>query len=385
MESKSMDMEAMSRLSFYRELTPLGNKENISLVKHIENDQIYVRKILDTYDADIYKLIQNAHVQYVPQIYECIESDGKLYVIEEYIQGITLEKYIDEYGILNENTSCWVIECLCQIIEHFHSLPVPVIHRDIKPANVILKGVFSNENVDIQGVYLIDFNTARQYDEYASRDTTLMGTRGFAAPEQYGFSQSDARTDIYALGILLNYMLTGHIANDCLYHNDPEIMRIIKISTDMSPDRRYQKVSFLAADLYSVMTKSAGYSIHNKVKKTMRRFLPPGFRTVNVGYMLAGGLFYIVLLWFCITITVTDGKTGKPVTGYELAAYRVVYFIMFFGLALLWGNYLNIWRYIPLLRNEKRSIRVVGVILYSVIWVFLVVVWFAIIDGIFKM
>lgn len=238
-----MDMEVQSRLSFYRELAPLGDKENICLVKHVENEQIYVRKILDTYDADIYKLIQTAKVQNVPHIYECLESDGRLYVIEEYIQGITLEKFIEQYGTVNENTACRIAECLCQILDHFHNLNVPVIHRDIKPANVMLKGVFTDTDVDMQGVYLIDFNTARHYNMMASRDTVLMGTRGFAAPEQYGFSQSDARTDIYALGVLINYMLTGRIVAEGIYQNDPRINWVIKRATDMSPDRRYQRVS----------------------------------------------------------------------------------------------------------------------------------------------
>ncbi len=397
-----MDMEVQSRLSFYRELAPLGDKENICLVKHVENEQIYVRKILDTYDADVYKLVQTAKVQYVPQIYECLESDGRLYVIEEYIQGITLEKFIEQYGTVNENMACWISECLCRILEHFHSLPVPVIHRDIKPANVMLKGIFTDTDVNIQSIYLIDFNTARHYDMMASRDTALMGTRGFAAPEQYGFSQSDARTDIYALGVLINYMLTGRIVTEGVYQNDPRINQVIKRATDMSPDRRYQRVSDMALDLYYIRTgteeKSAGIDGTNKrqsssaakdtadtpVRHKVMRFLPPGFRRGSVEHMIIGGLCYIVLLWFCFTVTVKDGKTGNPITGSLLTAYRVVYFIMFFGLALLWGNYLNVWSHIPLLKSDKRIVRGLAALLYTVIWVILVIVWFAIIDDIFK-
>lgn len=397
-----MDMEVQSRLSFYRELAPLGDKENIYLVKHVENEQIYVRKVLDIYDADIYKLIQTAKVRNVPQIYECLESDGRLYVIEEYIQGITLEKFIEQYGAVNENMACWICECLCRILEHFHDMPVPVIHRDIKPANVMLKGIFTDTDVNIQSIYLIDFNTARHYDMMASRDTVLMGTRGFAAPEQYGFSQSDARTDIYALGVLINYMLTGRIVTEGVYQNDPRINQVIKRATDMSPDRRYQRVSDMALDLYYIRTgtEENSVSINQKNKKlsdskpkgtadtSMRhevmRFLPPGFRRGNVEHMIIGALCYIVLLWFCFTVTVKDGKTGESITGNSLTAYRVVYFIMFFGLALLWGNYLNVWSHLPLLKSDRRIVRGLAVLLYTVAWIFLTIVWFVFIDDIFK-
>ena len=397
-----MNMEIQSRLSFYRELAPLDNKKNICLVKHIESEQVFVKKILDTYDANIYRLIQTARVQYVPQIYECLESDGRLYVIEEYIQGITLGKFIEQYGVVNEKTACWITECLCQILERFHELQVPVIHRDIKPANVMLKGVFTDTDVNIQGIYLIDFNTARQYDIGASRDTALMGTRGFAAPEQYGFSQSDARTDIYALGVLLNYMLTGRIVGEEIYQNDPRITHIIKRATDMSPDRRYQKASDMAVELYNIRTNTVKNCEHiisaNKVQSDsstvdvsatsryhkIMTFFPPGFRRGKVEHMIIGGMCYIILLWFCFTVTVTDGKTGEPVTGNSLTVYRVVYFIMFFGLALLWGNYQDIWSHIPLLKSDRKILKALGVILYTVIWILWVFIWFVVIGDIFK-
>ncbi len=397
-----MNMEIQSRLSFYRELAPLDNKDNICLVKHTESEQIYVRKILDTYDADIYRLIQTARVQYVPKIYECQESDGKLYVIEEYIQGITLGRFIEKYGVVNENTACWIIECLCQILECFHELPVPVVHRDIKPANVMLKGVFTDTDVNIQSIYLIDFNTARQYDMGASRDTALMGTRGFAAPEQYGFSQSDARTDIYALGVLLNYMLTCRIVGEGIYQSNYRVTQVIKRATDMSPDRRYQKVSDMAVELYDIRTNTENGCGHiisaNKVQSDMNTiyasstsryhkimtFLPPGFRRGNVEHMIIGGLCYVILLWFCFTVTITDGKTGKPITGNSLTAYRVVYFIMFFGLALLWGNYKNVWSHIPFLKSDRKILKALGVVLYTVIWIFLVFVWFVVLADIFN-
>lgn len=97
--------------------------------------------------------------------------------------------------------AAFVIRSLCDILHKLHGNLPPIIHRDIKPSNII----FSSDGV----VKLIDFNAARELRAEQNEDTRLMGTRRFAAPEQYGFGQSDPRTDIYALGITFYYMLTG--------------------------------------------------------------------------------------------------------------------------------------------------------------------------------
>lgn len=108
---------------------------------------------------------------------------------------------MEEHGVLSEENAAFVIRSLCDILHKLHGNLPPIIHRDIKPSNII----FSSDGV----VKLIDFNAARELRAEQNEDTRLMGTRRFAAPEQYGFGQSDPRTDIYALGITFYYMLTG--------------------------------------------------------------------------------------------------------------------------------------------------------------------------------
>src|SRR5699024_6653849 len=87
---------------------------------------------------------------------------------------------------------------ICKALWVLHSMAA--VHRDIKPENVILRG---------SDAVLIDFDAARLHKPDHETDTQILGTTGFAAPEQYGLSQSDTRTDIYSLGILINVMLTG--------------------------------------------------------------------------------------------------------------------------------------------------------------------------------
>ena len=234
-----MNLEIQSRLSFYRRLEEVEHKKGISLVRHIETGQIYVEKVLTQYDKSIYDWLQQSKLPYVPQIYECMEEDGTLYLIEEYIQGITLETYIEQFGCLDLDAAGRVIEYLCRTLEKLHRHIPPIVHRDIKPTNIMLQGDFKKGH-GIVSVYLIDFNTARVFDAERNRDTELIGTRGFAAPEQYGFSQSDARTDIYGLGVLLNYMLCGKLIRDGIYADHQEVSQIIRKATQIDPEKRYQ-------------------------------------------------------------------------------------------------------------------------------------------------
>ena len=118
---------------------------------------------------------------------------------------------------------------LCQALWVLHSRGA--VHRDIKPENVILRGA---------DVWLIDFDAARLHKPEAETDTQILGTTGFAAPEQYGLGQSDTRSDIYSLGVLMNVMLTGEHPSKQLAEG--RTGRIIERCTRVNPAKRYQSV-----------------------------------------------------------------------------------------------------------------------------------------------
>ena len=126
---------------------------------------------------------------------------------------------------------------VCNAVETLHSLGI--IHRDIKPENVM---------IDTKGkVKLIDLNASRQYEEHKTSDTVILGTLGYASPEQLGLSQSDTRTDIYALGVLLNVMLTGEHPSRKL--TDGKAKKIVLKCTQIDPNSRFSTVEKLAQAL----------------------------------------------------------------------------------------------------------------------------------------
>ena len=126
-------------------------------------------------------------------------NEQMLCIVREYIEGEPLSERAGEHDMSQEEILS-VTDQLCGILEALHSHNPPIIHRDIKPENVIIRP-------DGTAV-LIDFDISRSFKEHGKADTVFFGTRGYAAPEQYGFGQTDSRTDIFALGVLLRWMMT---------------------------------------------------------------------------------------------------------------------------------------------------------------------------------
>ena len=152
-------------------------------------------------------------------------------ILEEYVQGDTLSEIL-EGGLLTIAESKQIARQLCSALWVFHSMGM--VHRDVKPDNVIIRG---------KEAVLIDFDASRIYKSTIQEDTQILGTTGFAAPEQYGLSQSDGRADIYALGVLLNIMLTGEHPSRKLAGG--RMGRIVQRCTMVNPSKRYKNILHL--------------------------------------------------------------------------------------------------------------------------------------------
>ncbi len=204
---KGLSDEDMLALSCYQEEGPIGSRDNILIVRYRESGEKYVKKLLTTYDRSVYEYLHDHPVAHMPVILELFEGDNALIVIEEYVEGNTLETLL-EHGLFPEDITLRIIRNICLILHTLHTLPTPIIHRDVKPSNIIITP--DNE------VVLLDMNAAKWYDPDQADDTRHMGTQVYAAPEQagYGLSASSAKSDIYAVGILLNVMLTEHFPKE---------------------------------------------------------------------------------------------------------------------------------------------------------------------------
>ena len=143
-------------LSCYQEIAVLNAQHGITLVQHTATGIVYAKKILETYNADVYEYLYNHHVKGTPEIVEIAEQDGRLIVIEEYISGQTLRAILDNGNIFTEDTAVTIVEELCRILLELHSADPPILHRDIKPSNIIRTADGS--------IRLLDMNAARQAD-----------------------------------------------------------------------------------------------------------------------------------------------------------------------------------------------------------------------------
>jgi serine/threonine protein kinase len=213
------------------------------------------------------KLLKKLDHPALPVLFDILEQDGKLYLISDYINGISLDQKLAAEGkIAEEIVVDWAIQ-LCKALDYLHTLePNPIIYRDMKPSNIILaaNGVLK----------LIDFGIAREYKVENDTDTVYIGTRGYAAPEQYGAGQTSAVSDIYSLGITLHQLLTGkspseqpHGLKSVRFYDasiSAELESIILKCTCDNPDERYQSAAELLAELEHLKkTSDAEPEIHN--------------------------------------------------------------------------------------------------------------------------
>lgn len=215
---------------YYRFVKVLKKKESgeIILYKHYCLEKyIVVRKLKGYYP--VYERLVNVRHRNLSHVYEVCNDGKNTIVVEEFIQGITVAEILE-----NSNMSIramkQIMTQVCDGLNALHSNQI--IHRDMKPENVMIQ---KNGQVKI-----IDFDVSRIYKLYETKDTKWVGTIGYAAPEQYGEAQSDERTDIYALGIMMNVMLTGkHPANLMV---QGKIGKVIEKCIKINPEQRYRTV-----------------------------------------------------------------------------------------------------------------------------------------------
>lgn len=222
----------------------------------------------------------------LPSIVDVIDGDGTFLIVMDYIEGNALDKKLQEEGAQNqEDVIAWSKQ-LCDVLGYLHSRKPPIIYRDMKPSNVMLKPDGT--------VMLIDFGTAREFKYAGVADTTCLGTRGYAAPEQFGGQgQTDPRTDIYCLGATMYHLVTGHNPGVYPYKMYPirqwnallssGLEEIILKCTQQNPEERYQT----CAELMYALEHYQDLDIENKRSQNVkwRTFIA----TTALSVVMAGG------------------------------------------------------------------------------------------------
>jgi serine/threonine protein kinase len=234
---------------------------------HDKNNDVVIQSAIA--EAGMMKKLDHPNL---PRIVDIIDEENVIYVVMDYIEGEPLDKILEEYGAQPQDLVIEWAKQLCEVLMYLHNRKPPIIYRDMKPGNVMLK---PDGNLK-----LIDFGIAREYKEQNLADTQCLGTRGYAAPEQYGGKgQTDQRTDIFCLGVTIYHLVTGKNPAEPPYEIYPirkwnpslssGLERIVDKCTQLNPEDRYQSCEELlyALNHYNEIDDEYRHIQKNKIKK----------------------------------------------------------------------------------------------------------------------
>ena len=290
---------------------------------------VLVRKIIPLELANVHAWMELTRVEspLLPQVQALYQRDDNLVVVLTYVDGLTLEELVTSTGPIEAPTVVRYLGELCQAVDVLHAHGI--IHRDLSPGNIVVAGGSAR---------IIDLGNARVHEDGARKDTTTLGTYGFAAPEQFGFAQTDARSDVYSLGSLLGYLLTGLRPDDPGF--DAALADASRVPTNLrlvvekarafEPSQRYQSAGELAA-------AAQGFAAPPVAPQASAAWQPPvtrrqgadGLAWDDVGFLrglaLIGNWFFAVITGLAfahVGLTQTDA-----IAEYGRVAYGLIGFL----------------------------------------------------------
>ena len=327
----------MNNLSEYRELYHYDNKR--SLVMNQITGDIRMKKTLSHYDENVYFYLfanKDKHIPVIHGLYK--DASNNLIVLEEYVQGNTFDIMMSDQNIPAKQKLAYFLDLL-EGLNFLHNAPTPIIHRDLKPSNIII-----TENGEVK---ILDYDAAKIYKPDSNGDTTFLGTVGVAAPEQYGFMQSDPRSDIYAVGKMLA----------TTFPNDARIQKIALKASSFDPANRYTN----ARELSDVLGRRLSPNL-----KLKSPFPPPGFRTRKWWKMILAIFFYL----FVIALLINFHGNDDPMINTACIIITIVLTLISLDICTSWTGMFDM---LPFVTHKNFFLRSLFKILY-IVTTFLVLV-----------
>ena len=270
---------------------------------------------------DVWSALSECSCLRLPHVIATYELPDLFVVVCDYVPGDSLENLVSQRGTLAVDEAISITLNVCEATEAIHARNI--IHRDLSPANIIIAA---------DGAHIIDFNIARLYTAGETKDTNKLGTFGFASPEQFGFAPTDARSDVYSIGRLLGFMLTGIRPDDDSYETSlnavlntlPNLQTVLKRACAFEPSSRFQSAQALSSALEEIagnrsssealaktgadQTSNTNQSTLSKLKSNLRKpaFLIP---TIVVVILLVAGI-----AWVATSLTPTTSNDNTNAT-----------------------------------------------------------------------
>ncbi len=315
------------------------HKLNDTTCYALKDNTIFVLKKIDPSDIDTYKKLIAIKSPNIARHYEFACVDNTNYVVEEYIKGITLKEYCEKNHPLQKSEIIRIATSICNGLNEIHQSKI--VHRDITPTNIMMDE--SNNPV------IIDFGISRITKPNMTKDTQILGTYGYAAPEQFGFSQTDQKADIYSMGVLINYMATLKLPNEQLPDNDLSI--VIEKCMEMDTNKRYADISKLSNALNKRHIESIIRSI-------------PGFRQGKGWHIILASVYY-AMLPIMFYILFDSGKS--PIVSIANITAGILDLVLTIPIAFNFKNWIERWSFTRKLPKSGKVAVQVGLIFVCVI------------------
>lgn len=283
--------------------------KNIDLVRNNCTGQLMVRQLSPAESYPVFRAISSLNCPNIMAVYDTVVQNGICVSLCEYINGTTLAFNVERIGVYEVKAARNIMCMICDGLTSLHR--VNIVHRDIKPENIM---------IDTNGVAkIIDYSITRHIKPGKKTDTYVLGTAGYASPEQFGFAQTSGKADIYACGVLLNFLLTGKLPNEELHTG--VLRSVIERCIEIDEKKRFKS----AGELKKVLQ---GRKINNH-----REFRPPpGFRGRHVFPKILTVMFYI--LWFGMLLVYIN---GFPMVSEWKLKYQIQQAILGADIMLFWS------------------------------------------------